>query len=178
MVETKQARPAGDVAQLAGAPGDADGHLAPAPELNEDETVIGMDEQSCPQPVRLFEAWSATMGRLSAEAAKFAKAQVQQESSDGAPAAARQVAAEEFVRSSVAVDMIDIAKQMGKSRGGRAELERMAAAQAENEDPFVFEYLHQRSFRDESATRPRIAEMIQNRTTIFCSGQPSFSKWW
>ncbi|MEO2236627.1 MAG: hypothetical protein ABGW95_00045, partial [Candidatus Poseidoniia archaeon] len=114
-------------------PADTDAQLAPAPELNEDETAIGMDEQSCPKPLRLFEAWHATMGRLSAEAAKFAQAQVQQGSSDGAPVAARRAAAEELVRSSVAVDMIDVAKQMGKSSGGRAELERMAAAQSEDE---------------------------------------------
>jgi len=34
-----------------------------------------------------------------------------------------------------------------------------------------------RSLSEDSATRPRIAETIQKRTTIFCSAHPSFSKW-
>ena len=95
-------------------PADTDAQLAPAVELNEDETVIGMDEQSCPEPLRLFEAWTTTMDKLSAEAAKFAQAHAQQGSLDSAPAAAQRAAAEEVVRSTVAVDMIDIAKRMGK----------------------------------------------------------------
>ena len=73
------------------------------------------------------------MDTLSAEAAKFARARAQEGSSDGALAAARRAAAEEFVRSSVAVDMVDIARQMRRSSSGRAELERMAADLAEHD---------------------------------------------
>ena len=101
--------------------------------MNEDETIIGLDEQSCPKLLRLFQAWNNTMDTLSAEAAEFARARAQEGSSDGALAAARQAAAEEFVRSSVAVDMVDIARQMRRSSSGRAELERMAADLAEHD---------------------------------------------
>jgi len=51
-------------------------------------------------------------------------------------------------------------------------------AEAEHEDLLAGEVVHQRIFSEDRATRPRIADTIQNRTTIFCSGQPSFSKWW
>ena len=34
-----------------------------------------------------------------------------------------------------------------------------------------------RSFKDESATSASTIDTIQNRTTIFCSSQPAFSKW-
>ena len=61
----------------------------------------------------------------------------------------------------------------------RTEARRAAArdAEAEHEHALSGEREHQRSFSDERATSPRIAETIQKRTTIFCSGQPSFSKW-
>ena len=49
-------------------------------------------------------------------------------------------------------------------------------AEAEHQHALSGEVEHQRSFSEESATSPRIAETIQKRTTIFCSGQPSFSK--
>ena len=49
-------------------------------------------------------------------------------------------------------------------------------AEAEDQDALAGEVQHQRSFSEERATSPRIAETIQKRTTIFCSGQPSFSK--
>ena len=50
-------------------------------------------------------------------------------------------------------------------------------SEAQHQHLHAAEFQHQRSFNEERATRPRIAEMIQNRTTIFCSGQSSFSKW-
>ena len=34
----------------------------PSEVLSEHETVVGVDEQSCPKPLRLFDAWSASMG--------------------------------------------------------------------------------------------------------------------
>ena len=77
--------------------------------------------------------WTKTMDTLKTEGAKFVQARVQEGSLDGAPAAAQRAAAEEFVRSKVAVDMVDIAKQMSKSTSGCAELERMAADQAGHE---------------------------------------------
>ncbi len=42
------------------------------------------------------------------------------------------------------------------------------------EHALSFAFAH-RSFRDDSATSPRMIETIQKRTTIFCSGHPSFS---
>ena len=64
-----------------------------------------------------------------------------------------------------------------------AEIRRAAPApsQAQDEDAVpvrddVF-LVHdpQRSLREDRATNPRMIETIQKRTTIFCSGQPSFS---
>jgi hypothetical protein len=83
------------------------------------------------------------MDALNAEAHKMLQAQQQLDSGqDGGgshpagggshPAAvAAQVASKEFVRTSIAVDMIDIAKQLSKSSPGR--LQSLAAAQGENE---------------------------------------------
>ena len=34
--------------------------------LNENETIIGISEESCPKPLKLFEAWSASMQKLDA----------------------------------------------------------------------------------------------------------------
>ena len=50
--------------------------------MNEHETIIGIDEQSCPNQFRLFEAWNATKEKFNAEAAKFAQASMQQEARD------------------------------------------------------------------------------------------------
>ena len=94
----------------------------PAEELNEHETIIGIDEQSCPKPLRLFQAWNASMEKLDAQAAKFAQANMQHiAGDDGAHVAAQKVATKEFVRNSIAVDIIDIAKQMAKTSGARGE---------------------------------------------------------
>ena len=38
----------------------------PAEPLNEHETIIGVDEDSVPKTLRLFEAWNASMERLTA----------------------------------------------------------------------------------------------------------------
>ena len=65
------------------------------------------------------------------------------------------------------------AARVTEARGALA-----GAPEAEDEDGLIAEVQHQRSFRDDRATRPRMADTIQNRTTIFCSAQPSFSKWW
>ena len=105
-----------------------------AEELNEHETIIGMDEQSCPKPLRLFQAWNASMEKLNAEAAKFAQSSMQQAAGDdSARVATQKAAAKELVRNSIAVDMIDIAKQMTKTNGGREAMERLATAQTDNE---------------------------------------------
>ena len=50
-------------------------------------------------------------------------------------------------------------------------------AEPEHQDLLIRDSFHQRSFSVDKATSPRIADTIQKRTTIFCSGQPSFSKW-
>ena len=42
-------------------------------------------------------------------------------------------------------------------------------------DDFFLGHDPHRSFNEDKATSPRMIETIQNRTTIFCSGQPSFS---
>ena len=65
----------------------------------------------------------------------------------------------------------------------RAEVRTTAPAHAEAEhenavaglDGVFLRHDLQRSFSDESATRARMIDTIQKRTTIFCSGQPSFS---
>ncbi len=72
-------------------------------------------------------------------------------------------------------------------RGGRALVRRhharpalrqegggaaAAASQAQHEHASSGEIPHQRSFREERATSPRMIETIQKRTTICCSGQP------
>ena len=107
--------------------------MPPEP-LNEHETIIGVDEDSCPKPLRLFEAWHASMTKLDAEAAKFAQAEMQQRSGkDLASATTTQVASKEYVRSSIAVDMGDIAQRILKSTEQRAELQSLLAGQAENE---------------------------------------------
>ena len=106
----------------------------PAEPLNEHETIIGVVEDSVPKALRLFEAWNASVERLNAEAAKFAQAELKQrEGDDSASAIARQVGTKELVRTSIAVDMIDIAKQMSKSSKTLADLEMLAAAQSANE---------------------------------------------
>ncbi len=105
----------------------------PAESLIEHETVIGVDEESCPKPLRLFEAWNAGLAKLNAEAAKFAQAELQQRAGENsASAVVKQVAAKELVRTSVAVDLIDVARRMTSSSKACAELQSLAAAQSEN----------------------------------------------
>ena len=80
------------------------------------------------------------MNRLNEEAAKFVKAEVQQHG--GVEEASTQsvtklVAAKELVRTTIAVDMIDIARGMSGSGTTRAELQRLVAgaAGADQEKP-------------------------------------------
>ena len=74
------------------------------------------------------------MAKVNAEAAKFAQATLQQASAqNSATAIAKQVATKEFVRTTIAVDMADVARQMTKSNKNYAELQSLAAAQSENE---------------------------------------------
>ena len=74
------------------------------------------------------------MAKLDAEAAKHAQAKMRQRSGeDTASAIAKQVASKEFVRSTIAVDLCDIASRMSKSSSARAEVESLFTAQAENE---------------------------------------------
>ena len=116
------------------ADGDCEHTLLPAEPLNENETVIGVDDESCPRPLRLFEAWNAHMGKLDTEAQKHAQAEMQLRiGEDTASAIAKQVASKEFVRSTIAVDPRDIASRMSKSSSARAEVESLFTAQAENE---------------------------------------------
>ena len=115
---------------------DADQNTLPPDPLNENETIIGINEESCPRPLRLFEAWTANMNRLNAEAAKYAQAEVQQRNGGEHPDASnavKQIAAREVIRTSIAVDMIDIAQKLSRSSKARAELQALAAAQDENE---------------------------------------------
>ena len=78
----------GDDAHHAAQPDGVDSHHAashnslPQETLNENETIIGISEESCPKPLRLFEAWSANMEKLEAEAHKFAKAGLKQHLSE------------------------------------------------------------------------------------------------
>ena len=43
--------------------------ILPSEPLNANETVIGIGEDSCPKPLRLFEAWTASMSKRNAAAA-------------------------------------------------------------------------------------------------------------
>ena len=130
----------GDDAHHAALPGGVDSHHAashnslPQETLNENETIIGVSEDSCPKPLRLFEAWSASMRKLDAEAAKFAQAELQQRRGDqhSAEAALQQTACKEMVRTSVAVDMIDVARRLSRTSINRAELQSLVAAQSES----------------------------------------------
>ena len=116
-------------------PAEAPSAALPADVLNEHETVVGVDEQSCPKPLRLFQAWSASMDRLNSEAAKVAAAHVQQVSTaeSKAEVATREVAAKEVIRTSIAVDMTDIARQMVRTNSGRADLERLVVSQSQEQ---------------------------------------------
>ena len=58
------------------ADGDCEHTPLPVEPLSEHETVIGVDGESCPRPLRLFEAWDASMAKLDAAAAKHAQAEM------------------------------------------------------------------------------------------------------
>ena len=53
---------------------DCEHALLPAEPLNEHETVIGVDEESCPQPLRLFEAWNVSMAHTKGDLHKLVTA--------------------------------------------------------------------------------------------------------
>ena len=74
------------------------------------------------------------MRKLDAEAAKFAQAELQQRRGDQhyAEAALQQTACKEMVRTSVAVDMIDVARRLSRTSTNRAELQSLVAAQSES----------------------------------------------
>ena len=75
------------------------------------------------------------MQKLDAEAAKFAQAELKQrcDGQHSAALALQQSACTEMVRTSVAVDMIDIARHLSKTSKHRAELERLVTEQSENQ---------------------------------------------
>ena len=50
---------------------DEDAVALPPEPLNENETIVGIGEECCPRPLRLFQAWNASMSELNAEAAKW-----------------------------------------------------------------------------------------------------------
>ena len=139
----------GDDARHAAHPDGVDSHHAasrnslPQETLNENETIIGISEESCPKPLKLFEVWSASMQKLNAEAAKFAQAEMKQRSGDehSAATALQPTVCAEMVRTSVAVDMIDIARNLSRSSKHRAELQSLVTAQSENEEKTPWEAL-------------------------------------
>ena len=136
-------RPNGDDAHRANSERD---HLESPEQLNENEAIIGINDESCPRPLRLFEAWKQGMTRINTEAAKFAQATAQRNNKDEPPAsrqaaAVKQIAAKEIVRTSIAVDMIDVARQLNKSMKNQAEMQTLMAAQTENEQKMPLEAL-------------------------------------
>jgi len=139
----------GDDAHHAAQPNGVDPHHAafhnslPPETLNENETIIGISEESCPKPLKLFEAWTASMQKLDAEAAKFAQAEMKQRrgGQHSAATAMQQTACTEMVRTSVAVDMIDVARHLSRTSKHRAELQSLVTAQSENEEKTPWEAL-------------------------------------
>jgi hypothetical protein len=112
---------------------DEDAVALPPEPLNENETIVGISEESCPKPLRLFEAWNASMSKLNAEAAKCAQAAMKLSGVEQptAVSATKLVASKEMVRSKIAVDMIDIARGLSKSSRNSAELQNLIAGHAE-----------------------------------------------
>ena len=109
--------PAGDAAQLAGTtpidPG-VDKNCVPEA-LNEHETIVAVDEESLPQTARLFEALKTNLETLSVEGAKFAQAQMKEQSGDEVvEAVAQKTAIKELISTTVAVNLQDIARQLGQ----------------------------------------------------------------
>ena len=103
----------------------------PPEELNEEETVIGIDQESGPAPLKLYRACQETMGALKQEAGKLLQAEVRALSGQDVAAATAQAGAKEHVKH-IAVDLSEIAERMRKSKGGSAELEKLAAVQRDN----------------------------------------------
>ena len=97
--------------------------LPQAEETNKFETIIGMDTQSGPKPVQLFQAMQAKMDLLQGEAAKIAKAT--NNAKDDIPNTAA-VGGEEHCRR-IAVDLQDIMKKLAKP-GASAVLDDIARA--------------------------------------------------
>jgi len=128
--------PAGDVPQLAGTTPDDPGldkNCVPEA-LNEHETIVAVDEESLPQTARLFEALITNLETLSVEGAKFAQAQMKQQSGDEVvEAVAQKTAIKELISTTVAVNLQDIARQMTKNKQAKSEWERLVAAQEEKE---------------------------------------------
>ena len=99
---------------------------------------MAVDEESLPQTARLFEAPKANLETLSAEGAKFAQAQMKQQSVDEvAEAVAQQTAIKELISSTIAVNLQDIAQQMAKNKEAKAEWGRLVAAQEDKEPPVL-----------------------------------------
>ena len=81
------------------------------------------------RPLRFFEAWNASMATLNAAGARHAQAEMQMRKGEDAPQAmAKQVASTEVVRTIMAMDMIDIAKSMARSKTGLAEMQSLVPA--------------------------------------------------
>ena len=125
----------GGVQQPACTPADDVGpDKSSAPEaLNEHETIIAVDEENLPQTAKLFEALTTNLEMLSVEGAKYAQAHMMEEAAE---AAAEKTAAKEFISTSIAVNLQDIAKRLTRDTKAMAEWERLAAVQEET-DPMA-----------------------------------------
>ena len=78
------------------------------------------------------------MTKINAEAAKYAQAEAQRRNGEEPQAvrqvaAVKQIAAKEIMRTSIAVDMIDVARRLTKSQQTHAEMQSLMTAQTENE---------------------------------------------
>ena len=137
----------GDDAHLAALPDcgcahqETEGNSLPLDALNENETIIGVNEEGCPKPLMLLDAWQKGFQTLNDEAAKFAQAAIEAEGEGGekceakqAASALKQAACAETVRTTVAVDMIDVAQKLSKSTKKIAELQSLIALQPEDEE--------------------------------------------
>ncbi len=123
----------GETPTAAAADGSTEKPAALTPEaLNEHETIIGIDQENIPTPMKLFDAFQATMDKLRTQATKIVQASLRAPSGDDVIGAVAKAAAQEHVRR-ISVDLQDIAKQMAKSKGSaKAELERLVCQQEAN----------------------------------------------
>ena len=95
---------------------------------------MAVDEESLPQAARLFEALKTNLETLTVEGAKFAQAQMKQQSGDEVvEAVAQKTAIKELISTTVAVNLQDIARQLAKNKEAKSEWERLVAAQEEKE---------------------------------------------